>query len=167
MTNAVVVVVHVVDVVDVVVVDVRALQRLIALKVAFSAPQHLLLTFWVHEHRLTCAARIKEVATRSVAVRGVRNTLGHEAVALEGSRQTCALSLHVVPYEVFNHLVPRLCKELLLIVESGLLDSAGERLNGAELLKPFNFCQPVDLRKFNSRSDSLLLCPQHVHSVLV
>ena len=55
MTGSVVVVVLVVDVVHVVVVDVRALQGLVALKVALSAPQNLGLSLGVDSDGLAHA----------------------------------------------------------------------------------------------------------------
>jgi len=61
-----VVVVLVVDVVHVVVVDIRALQGLVALKVALSAPQNLLLSLGVDSDSLASAAGIEQVAAWGV-----------------------------------------------------------------------------------------------------
>ena len=69
--SAVVVVVVVVDVVHVVVVDVRALQGLVALKVALSAPKDLGLDIGEHGHGLTNAVGVELVVAWSVGVRSV------------------------------------------------------------------------------------------------
>ena len=66
--SAVVVVVVVVDVVHVVVVDVRALQGLVALEVALSAPKDTGLGIGVHLHVLANAVGIELVVTWSVGV---------------------------------------------------------------------------------------------------
>ena len=69
--SAVVVVVVMVDVVDVVVVDVRALQGLVALEVTLSAPQDAGLDIGVHGHILANAAGVEQVAAWSVGVGNV------------------------------------------------------------------------------------------------
>ena len=66
MTGSVVVVVLVVDVVHVVVVDVRALQGLVALKVALSAPQNLRLSLRVDSDGLAHAAWVELVVSWGV-----------------------------------------------------------------------------------------------------
>lgn len=65
-TGSVVVVVLVVDVVHVVVVDVGALQGLVALKVALSAPQNLGLSLRVDSDGLALAAGVESVVSWGV-----------------------------------------------------------------------------------------------------
>ena len=68
MAGSVVVVVLVVDVVHVVVVDVGALQGLVALEVALTAPQNLGLTLGVDGDSLSLAASIELVGSWGVGV---------------------------------------------------------------------------------------------------
>ena len=69
--SAVVVVVVMVDVVHVVVVDVRALQGLVALEVTLSAPKDTGLDIGVHGHGLAHAVGVELVAAWSVGVGNV------------------------------------------------------------------------------------------------
>ena len=74
MPSPVVIVVLVVDVMHVIVMDVGALERLVALQVALTAEKHLGLAFWIDSHSLADAIRGELVSAWRVRI-------GHERVA--------------------------------------------------------------------------------------
>ena len=83
--SPVVIVVLVVDVMHVIVMDVGALERLVALQVALTAEKHLGLALWIDSHGLADAIRGELVSAWRVRIGHERVAWGDEGVSTVGS----------------------------------------------------------------------------------